>query len=374
MSCDRPTRWWIPLFGFCIVLLLAAPPSLAKKPKKEVTVAKEHVVALFLVGKDKPKEKLVNAIAAELAEAPKAIAGLRLITSTKLKKALGRPPETAVTKCGTEVKCIAKLGKEAKAEQVVYARVSPEGAGVSLQILVVSVSSQIIEKKMSIEIAAAGDVQNAIVSRLGDIFPVAAAPTLATDDSGSDEIPLDAVLPTEPNPASTPPVAELASLDLVPVPKTTNDGSHTARNPTTPTTPANDSTTNSAAVAPKDAAPPPPPAKSGRSKILTYAGIGVAGLGAAVAGAGGYFGMQSKSIGSSIKQGPAGTPQIRAAKKQTDANAAANRANLMFEAGGAAVALGAVLIAIDIMTGPKAASTSVTLGAHPSGATLTWSF
>ena len=369
-----------------LALFLTAAPAAAKKGKKEPPP--EHVVALFLVAKDKPKEKLFNAIANELSDSPKSLASLRLISSAKLKRALGRAPETAVTKCGADIKCIAKLGKEAKAEQVVYARVQPQGAGVSVQILVVGVSSQIIEKKMSFDIAAAGEVKNAIVSRLADIFPAAAAlpPMAATGGEDGDEIPLDAVLPTEPTPTAT--AAATPELVPPPPPASSQPATASAATPATngtgegaPDTTASTSSgsegqpTTIAAVSVDHAgAPPPPPPRTGRLKLLTYVGIGVAGVGVLAAGGGGYFGLQSKSLKDSIKLGPTGTPQLQASKKQDDANSDVSRANLLFIAGGAGVAVGAILIAVDMALGHHEPTTAVTVGLNPNGVTLGWTF
>ena len=360
-----------------VALLVAAPRAMAKKAKKEL--APEHVVALFLVAKDKPKDKIFDAIANELSESPKSIASLKLITSTKLKKALGKTPEGAVTKCGVDIKCIAKLGKQAKAEQVVYARVSPQGGGVSVQILVVGVTSQIIEKKMSFEIAAAGDVKKAIVGRLADIFPAAElAPTAAAGSDESDEIPLAAILPTEPATAAA------TVAELVPPPPSPSRAKHAAApaanandeiplTAMSPSSPSADSEPNLtlAAVSAEHASSAPPPAAVGRSKVLTYIGIGVAGLGAVAAGGGAYFGMQRNSLRDAAKTAPT---QLATAKKLDDANAAGGRANLLFIIGGAAAAVGAALIAVDIGLGRHAPSASVTVGANPNSVTVAWTF
>ena len=89
---------------------------------------------------------------------------------------------------------------------------------------------------------------------------------------------------------------------------------------------------------------------------------------------GAYFGLQSNSIKNSIELGPTGTPQVQAAKKVDDANTAGSRANILYIAGGTAAVVGAVLIAVDGLRGGPTPAASISVGAHSSVATLTWTF
>ncbi|MBI5507174.1 MAG: hypothetical protein HY903_00345 [Deltaproteobacteria bacterium] len=366
-----------------LLALLWAGPGAARKPKKpEPTTTR--IVALFVVEKDKPNTKLFVAVANQLSAAPDVIPSLRLLTAGKLKKALGKDPEAAIGKCGTDVKCIAKLGKLVDAEAVVFGRVSPHGKGVSVQLLTIAVDTQALERKIKIDVLTTADAKTAIGAKLHEIFSTAALP--AGDAVASDEIPLDAVIPSPFG--DSPPGAD--PLALVPL---------AAAQPNVPAPTSSDSDEVPldvlADVAPAVAEPvlvpsPPPsavdlpptpaptlaatPAPAPRSRMLRNLGVAVTVAGAAALGVGGYFGLQYRSAKGSIVLGRGGTPQPTAIGKQGDANTAAARANLLFIAGGATATLGLVLLGVDLVAGGShSTSTSVTLGVTPSAATLSWS-
>ncbi|MFC1611539.1 hypothetical protein ACFL6C_11320, partial [Myxococcota bacterium] len=113
----------------------------------------------------------------------------------------------------------------------------------------------------------------------------------------------------------------------------------------------------------------------GGSRVLTYSGIAVAGLGAAALGVGGYFGIQSLSK-RDVDRGPDGTSQVDVPGIEKEANDAAGMANIMFAVGGGVVGVGALLIALDliVLDGSDGPATSVSVGADSAAATLTWTW
>jgi hypothetical protein len=295
-----------------------------------------------------------------------------------LKKPLKKNPDVAIGKCGNDAGCIAKLGKTAGAAHVLYGRVSPDGAGVKAQFIVINVASKELVGRVEISITAAAAAAPEVKAKLAELFPGTSAPAASSE---SEEIPLDMVLAPEPETTETvaaapTEAAEELPLDLALADPTSGPTEASPAETATPEEPAATSTpiTEIAAISPELSTPvAPPPETGGRSRVLTYVGIAVAGLGAGGLGTGAFFGARSRSLADSIDRGAGGTTQLDARRIQEDSDAAVNLANIMFGVGGGLVAVGAGLIVYDLaIGGDNAPSTSITIGDGGAAATLTW--
>ncbi len=368
-------------------LLLASPVFAAKKTSKTPSPnTNEHTFALVLIAKDKPNQKLFGAIADELSNAPKSLGNLRLITSTKLKKSLGKTPESATLACSNDAKCLAKLGKKAQVEGMVVAKVLAKGPNVSLVVMVIDVANAKTTDLLSFPIASLADVHTVVNDNLRRIFPISTEPAAPTGTPDIDELPLDLIMPSPAAPAP-PSVATTTK----PAPTTNDDdelpleliatATPQAATATTPNaTPSSDldlalaplttSPTNLPASGPLS--PSPELQASSTTSWLTYAGIGCATAGALVAGAGGYFGWQGRSTAATLNSQ---TPQLVAAQKVNDANDHYDRAELLGEAGGALLLVGAALLALDwAVTDSHTPTPAVSVGSSATTATLTWRY
>jgi hypothetical protein len=359
-------------------LTLAPEHASAKKRKK----SKKPVVALFLSAKNKPNGKLYGSLLNELTKSAGKARPVKILYGKNLRKVIKTKPEKAIGKCGSNVACIAKLGQKARADTVVYGRVSPSGGGIKAQLLVVDVASQSISERMALSMTSVSDVETQIAGKLELLFPT------GTAMAAGDEIPLDMMFGEEPV-AATAAADPTEPSDELPLDFTLGGGEPEA--------------TETVAAAEPDPvddlelAPPPPPTtpetiaavspelagtsggsetSSGGSRALTYTGIAVAGLGVAALGVGGYFGMTSSSTVDSIEYGPDGTTQLKAKDIESDANDQASMANLMFGVGGGLVGVGALLVALDlfVLDGGSTPETSVSVGANAAAATFTWKF
>ena len=105
------SRWLC--LGLALTLLLAGPDAWAKRRKKKGGAKKGRVVALFpLISQGNPNPQVTGKVFTVMLKAPKAIGGIDVLSGSKLKKKLKKPPAKAMAKCGSDLACIAKLGKK----------------------------------------------------------------------------------------------------------------------------------------------------------------------------------------------------------------------------------------------------------------------
>lgn len=397
-TCHQTRRGGV-LIAVLLALCLVAPSANAKKKRKRGARNSKRVVALFIVAKNKPNPKIYGTLAAELTKAPKQIADLKVLWGKALKKAIKKKPDVAIAKCGSNIKCIAKLGKQAKAEQVLYARVTPAGKGVKAQFLVVNVATQTVDKRVEMEVATIGNVKPVLAAKLDELFATGVAIAAASTDEeelsldmilgGGEELPFDTggeMAVADATPASSEAEIPLSALGIG---ESSGSESLAGLDPESNDTPIMDDpaltsgldSEGSHEIAALDmdaghAHAGTSSSASGKGGVggLTYAGIGVAGLGAIGIGLGGMFGIQSKSKRDEIKYGAGGTNQVEAEGINGDANDLAGRANLLFGIGAGAVVVGGALIAIDMMMlgGGNEATTSVSVGEGSASIRLGW--
>ncbi len=321
-------------------------------------------IAIVVLPQGGANAKLTTAIADHLVKA----AGERALAGKALKKALKRKPEVTAAKCAANPGCLAKLGRQARASEVLLARVMPAGDGVKVEVLVLNVESQAIERKVAFEVESLGSVAARVAEKEAELWGAPAAPSAAGEDELSlamiEATPLAQAATAEPataaptpEPALAPPPAPvgaaapadaMADLELTALP--------------TKPTPSPAATEGSIQV---DALSVP-----SRSHTLTYAGLGLAGAGAIGLGLGVVYGMKSRSLPDTIERGGSGTTMEDGIAIYDDAERAARRANLFFAVGSAASMVGAVLVGVDLLVLDDAAGSGahVEVGATPNGA------
>lgn len=252
---------------------------------------------------------------------------VRLLSVPELRKGMGRRPSAAVTRCGSRLRCIARLGKKSGADQVVMGRIVPakgDVAGVVLQFIRVDVASKKIVGKQKFDVAEGDDVVAAVTARARAI------------------VGLEAGAPSTVAAAKTPPVPDA---------------------PPQTTPPASTEVASSAPVietieAMPERSPALTPPATGPSEItrgssaLTYAGIVVGGAGLLALGGGGFFAASSRSKNETlrgIQDGTESRSQIDTWQLVVDSDRAAGTANLLLTIGTVAAAAGGVLIGADFL-------------------------
>ncbi len=358
-------------FGLIVVFAASAlAPTATSAAKKGKT---DRVVALVFTAKGKPNSKLYAAVYNELTRAAKKAKKVKLLQGAALKKAMKKKPEPLFAKCGADIACTAKLGRTAGAERVIAVRVSPAGADVQVQMVIIDVAGQALLAKVEAEVTSVAKAGQLVAAHETELFGSAPA--------AAEELPLDLILDTpppavadatDPEPASGPAADELP-LELALAEPPASDAGAASAPPELGPEPGPPPAEELTAVAlPAVVAPPP---STERSRLWTYVGVGVAGLGAAALGAGGYFGLQATSIRDSVQRGADGDTQQQGKRKQDDANASAGRANLMFGIGGGLLAAGGALVALDLWVfGPSAPTPRLSLGGDGAALELGWRF
>ena len=382
---------------------LAVTPAEAKKKVKTLPRKPKVVVAVLVITKNNPDPKLTKALKAQLAKPIDSIPDAKLLTGKPLAKAINGNPDAAMAKCRSDLQCIAKLGKKAKAKKVILARIAPGDTGISVGCLVINVDTTEVEHKSSFTIANAKDAKTVLASNFAELLPdmggnknavAAAAPAPAADEPALDlgTIPVGtepAAAPAAPADASasaTPPPADAGGSGAAQAAPGT-DASATPPPPADGATPATAATGGPggdlapspvASVAPAqqaDTAATLPGGPAPASRLWRYAGGSLAGVGIVALGVGGFFGMQSSSNFNAIKTGPTGTNQVDAKAKLDSANSAASTANLLFGVGGAATAVGAGLFLMDMLVFHKSsAAPAVVVDPQGPGVSLWWRF
>lgn len=164
------------LWPFVLVLALVtvtlilgdAGDAFAKKKDGDKTVA------LFpFIERDAPDQEITEFVYTLLSKASALIKDLTVITGPKLKKKLRKDPAKLVGLCGSNLKCIAKLGKKAKAEESMIAMVSPaDEGGVKISFLVVDTKTKGIARKEALVFASKDDVKAVLGGAFYSLFGI----------------------------------------------------------------------------------------------------------------------------------------------------------------------------------------------------------
>ncbi|MBI3178284.1 MAG: hypothetical protein HYZ27_01405 [Deltaproteobacteria bacterium] len=162
--------------------------------------SKRVVAAVFLV-KGEPDAEILAALRTELHKSVEAVPEIELLSQGELRMRLrnaGKGPlaEAAVLRCGSDLACIAELGRLAAADELLLVRVGPPesgAAGLSAQILAMESQSQKIARRVKLDLTSVADVAVALSRQQHEIFgvaqAVATAPEAATPTSASERGP-----------------------------------------------------------------------------------------------------------------------------------------------------------------------------------------
>ncbi len=291
-------------------------------------------------------------------------ARLNVLIGVSLTRRLKGGAKAAIENCRGDIDCVAKLGKRARSDEVLFARAVPRSVGgIKVVLVVVDVSTSAVARKSTLEIASKAEVRSALAASFKEIFRTDPPESLATDtdtsgasaeEPGPDWIgieleplpPLEAPPgPKDPEPliVSSPPAIEEPKLTIGPPEAATMQR-------------------NTAAVAATDPGIPDfsaeLPLESERTPWLFYSGVGLASLGGIAAGGGLFQGIQSIRH-FNIANDPV-TNQPRVLSMRNRSWDEADRANLLYMIGGGMAVAGAVLIVIDrVFSSPPEASVAV---------------
>jgi len=96
---------------------------------------------------------------------------VKVLSGKKLKKKLRKDPKRALTKCGADMGCLAKLGKKVRANEVLLVKTSPaSNGGVQLFFVFIDVKRKTLARKQKIEIASVDQVKVVMGSVFYELF------------------------------------------------------------------------------------------------------------------------------------------------------------------------------------------------------------
>lgn len=290
--------------------------------------------ALFVIAKGGRREKLVTAVVRQVVQFGHD-SGVAIVSGTPLKKRIKKRPMAAIQRCGSNLGCIAKLGKSARANKVLLTRVTETGSGISVQMLLINVNSASLENRAMYHIDRINDTAQLEVG-LYDLFRIAKPAPSADADMSLALAPLVPLAPPESpgdpsnGDSSAPPEGEpeppLDALELE--------------------MPAVDL----AALPP---APREDPGVAGSQPLqigtVGYGGVAVAGIGLIGVVIGSLYGAKAKSLPGRIdRRGSDGDSQLEAERTYANSHDAVGKANTWFGIGGLGLAVGVGLLATDL--------------------------
>lgn len=348
-----------------------------------------RVVALFLFARDPAMSPFVIGLESSLRAHAIEIPSLSLIPRQQLAGG-DSEPKSSSKGCGATLSCIAHMGREVGADEIMFGRlVQPpdSSAGALLQLIAVSSEEGEIVRKIEFPVESPDAADVAVASHWAAIYGV--------DGNGYVEVPgstaelsVDGVvvgvgpgpfdLAVGPHELAVAdrrlrvlvlPGETVQAAELVPSPE--------AREPlvsvATPDPAASEEHRQLLSITTPAAA-----AGDERGHLLAYSGVALGGLGLAALGTGAYYASSSRSINeevAAVRPG-AGTTQVAADELNERAANAARNANIFLVAGAAATAVGATLLALDLWILDSDATASVVAQGSAAGfsaeVTLTW--
>lgn len=348
-----------------------------------------RVVALFLFARDPAMSPFVTGLEASLRAHASEIPTLRLTPPQKLP-AGDREPKSSSKGCGATLSCIARMGRDVGADEIMFGRiVTPpdSSSGALLQLIAVSSREAEIVRKIAFPVESPGAADAVVVSHWAAIYGVDGLGRVEVPGSTT-ELRVDGVVVgVGPGPfdlAAGP--HELAVADrrlrVLVLPGETVQAAELVPAPEAHEPMVSVATTDPGATdehgQPLSITAPAPAAGDERGHLLAYSGVALGGLGLAALGAGAYYASSSRSINeevAAVRPG-AGTTQVEADELNERAANAARNANIFLVAGAAATAIGATLLALDLWILDSDATASVVALGGADGlyarVTLTW--
>lgn len=356
------------LVGLLALLLVSTGVQAKKTPSAAART--QDVVAVIVIPKNNPDPTLLDALRAQLVSAGRTRSDLRILSGDLLSRALGLSPVQAIGQCGSDLKCIAKLGKRSRAGRVLLAMVTPADSGLAIKCLVVGTDSAKIEQKAAFQVASVAQMESALGLQLASLLP----PPAETGAAGAAVASVAHEQPAPTPVASTPLPAAIMNAPS-PAPAAASTKPAHPPNPEAVIIHATPAAGRTEGSAPPEIAADNTRAAAPSSHLWRYAGGGLAGVGLAAIGVGAFLGLQARSDFGNIKHGVGGTTQLDAIKQTANSNDLARNADLLFATGGAAAVVGIGVFLVDVLVLGKPAQTP-TLGVGPNGpgVSLWWRF
>lgn len=152
-------------------------PSSEAAPRRRNAV---RTVALFpFISRDQPNRKIMAAVSGLLIQGAGLMENVKLVYGGTLRRKLRRNPAALVQKCGTDLSCLAALGRKARANEVMLVRAAPEGgSGVKLSFLIIDVKSKDVARKLALVFNTPDDVKPLLGEAFYQIYGITHPGTL----------------------------------------------------------------------------------------------------------------------------------------------------------------------------------------------------
>lgn len=356
-------------------------------------------MAMVMFVKEPSQQPLVNAFKTQLEIATTFLPQVRIVSDETLRVRLKDDPQAMFTKCGTDLKCLSRLGKRAKVDTVMLGRwVSDTQGGAVLQFVAVATKGAKIQRKGALQFLDQDHVAAVVAAHSHDLFDVAAPALVRTDRPGEivtiDGTPMGkgpgpfVVLPGShkvmvadasrdvlvfmgetltvgfPTAAVAPPPSAAAEPPPPPTEKAAPPAAPPPPAPPQPAPPvaALPPMASFTPPPPEPAAPPPPappeeptpaPSNTVSQTVVRPAawvapvGWGLLGAGVVTAVAGGVFEGYALGLPKTIQHGPTGTTQVDAIKLLDRANATQDSARIAMGVGAGVAVVGALFLLTD---------------------------
>ncbi len=256
---------------------------------------------------------MVDGFLAALAEIGSRADSIMIIDGPQLEQRLGRDQVDAVIACGANLRCVAGIGDKAGATHVLFGRATAQPDGVSMQWLLVKVSTAGIVGKFLAKLTDAAAVRGTAAQMARELLGITAA-----------EMP-------------GPPAGAVAP-------------------------------------APVSGGVDPPPLRTDRESFWSspsvVGGTAAIACGVLFVGAGVYFGLRARSAVPDVVHGPGGSTLAASLISVDPGRADTKRATVLLSAGGLIVAGGAALWASEFLA--VAPVISVDANARIVGFSVTW--
>jgi hypothetical protein len=133
-------------------------------------------VALFLTSKNPADASTAVAVTDALQALAGGVDRLTVVAGTALHERLGTDPNEAITGCGAQLSCITALGADADVDAILVGRLGTTGGATRIQFLGVETGSEIIDRRVQLEIASLHDLDPALRERFEPLFGVPLPP------------------------------------------------------------------------------------------------------------------------------------------------------------------------------------------------------
>jgi len=123
---------------------------------------RDRTMALFLIRQDDPDPKITATVVRGLESLAKRSGGMNIVAGNALRKRLRVKPMTAISRCGDDLACIAKLGKKARAGEIIYGRATGKRRSVEVEFLVIGTPQMTIQRRVGFQVTSIKGVMPAL--------------------------------------------------------------------------------------------------------------------------------------------------------------------------------------------------------------------